>query len=131
MALYDAAVAIPLVTVDGDGYLAHLGTGTFFDLAAAVAPAVPLTIVVDLPVEWTGSFDLVFQWDTIQRLLDDLLFDWIEVPAEPIFNGFLEFTWNELDNLVPLTFGWVELPPNLLAAYELDPQRPYGRVSKP
>lgn len=132
MALFDAAVAIPLVTIDHDAYLAALGEGLFYDVALAVPiVSTPLVVVADLPVEWDGSFDLVFTWDTIQRLLADLVFDWTEVEASPIFNNALPFAWNELDNLVPLVFGWTELPANLLAAYELDPQKPYGRVSKP
>lgn len=132
MALFDAAVAIPLVTIDHDAYLAALGEGLFYDVALAVpVVSTPLVVVADLPVEWDGSFDLVFTWDTIQRLLSDLVFAWTEVAASPIFNNALPFTWNELDNLVPLVFGWTELPANLLAAYELDPQKPYGRVSKP
>ena len=132
MALFDAAIAIPLVTIDHDAYLAALGEGLFYDVALAVPiVSTPLVVVADLPVEWDGSFDLVFTWDTIQRLLSDLVFAWTEVAASPIFNNTLPFTWNELDNLVPLVFGWTELPANLLAAYELDPQKPYGRVSKP
>ena len=133
MALFDAEISIPLVTIDHDAYLAELGEGLFYDvaLAAPVPPSTPLTVIVDLPVEWDGSFDLLFQWYTVQRLLDFLPFGWLEIAAAPIFNNALPFTWNEIDNLVPLVFGWTELPANLLAAYELDPQKPYGRVSKP
>jgi hypothetical protein len=133
VALFDAAVSIPLVTVDREGYLGALATGTFYNItiSAPTPPSTPLTVVADFPVEWDGSFDLVFEWNTIQLLVDDLLFFWTEVPDAGILGADLPFDWSEQNALEDLTFNWVELPAGLLDAYEMDPQRPYGRVSKP
>lgn len=133
-----SAVASGLLELTGSadgivvGQVLGTGSGTLELTATAVGrvTAPSLTVIADLPVEWGGSFDLLFTWDTIQRLVDDLLFNWTEVARDPIFNGSLEFTWIELDNLEALTFTWTELPAGLVDAYELDPQRPYGRVSK-
>jgi hypothetical protein len=83
----------------------------------------------------TGAADvdttLLLTWDEIQFLIDQLRLSWTEVAAAGVQNNQLTLSWIETNAPAPLVFTWTELPAGLLNAYELDPQRPYGRVTKP
>lgn len=126
MSVRDARIERPLLEAGGDAYVAALASPDFYELASSA----PLAVVADLSVEWDGSLDLVLSWDEIQRLIDQLLLAWIEVAKGGIANASLTLTWPELENLAPMVFTWTELPAELLDAYELDPQRPYGRITR-
>jgi hypothetical protein len=124
MALHDEAVGIPLVAVDGDAYLASLGSEVIYDSDVTV------TILRDVrtSISIAGVFgSLLVQWNVLNSLNVPLPIIWNVVNGG--LNASLPITWNVVSTVISLPIVWRVLP-DLVPAFNEDIQQPTATVDE-
>lgn len=125
MALFDPAVSIPLITVDKDGYLAYLGTGTFYD--AAVDVELRRDAITTISALAVAGANLLVTVDVLD-ILDVPLLVSVDVVGDPILQTLLASV-NVLENL-PSLLVTVNVDPNLEPLFLDTVQRPFAEVEE-
>ena len=121
MALHDEAVGIPLVAVDGDAYLASLGSEVIYDSDVTVT----LTRSVRSPISILGvTGPLLIVFNVLQPLnaILPIIFN-----VAGGLNASLPITFTVIDTPISLTIQFRVIP-NLIPFFDDTIQRPTATV---
>lgn len=144
MALHDARIDVPFLTLDGDAYLATLATPEFYDLAeggvvarivvtpilAGAAPPIVSRLVVTPILAGVGDqFLFLLRWDVDVRLSERFLLDWV-VLRESIAGSLFLLQWDVIRPLEPMLLIWQVIEPAILDGFAAELVSPAASATR-